>query len=270
MKITITDDFDLKKIENSGQCFRVRELPDGRFRFVTGTDILYILPLVECDYEVSCDEREWQEIWNPYFDLSRNYKEIRGMVPPEDEFMGTAAGEGTGIRILKQDPWEMLITFIISQRKSIPAIKQSVEMLSERFGTPVETEYEKINLFPTPEQLRAATGDDYKECKLGYRVSYALDAVAAVNENRLDLLALYKADDAGLFDTLKTVKGVGDKVSNCICLFAYGRTAMAPVDTWIAKVIDEHYKGVNPFPAYGEVAGIMQQYAFYHAQIHKK
>jgi N-glycosylase/DNA lyase len=143
-------------------------------------------------------------------------------------------------------------------------------MLSERFGTPVETEYEKINLFPTPEQLRVATGDDYKECKLGYRVSYALDAVSAVNENRLDLEALYGYEDGELFDTLKTVKGVGDKVSNCICLFAYGRTAMAPVDTWIAKVIDEHYKGVNPFPAYGEVAGIMQQYAFYHAQIHKK
>jgi N-glycosylase/DNA lyase len=164
----------------------------------------------------------------------------------------------------------MLVTFIISQRKSIPAIQQSVELLAARFGTQVENDYEKLYLFPSPEQLRCATEADFKACKLGYRVSYVEDAVAAIAGKRLDFAALSACGDEELFQALKSVRGVGDKVSNCVCLFAYGRTSLAPVDTWIAKIIESQYHGVNPFPAYGEAAGIMQQYAFYHAQLHKK
>jgi N-glycosylase/DNA lyase len=265
MTITIRDDFDLNKIADSGQCFRVRKFADGLFRFVTRDHILYIKEVAAHTFSISCERLEWQEVWQPYFDLSRDYRAIRQVIPPSDSFMMTAADKGTGIRILRQDPWETLVSFIISQRKSIPAIKRSIELLSEQFGSPIETDYERLFLFPTAAQMQAATHDSLLACKLGYRVSYIESAISLVAGNILDLNAMEHYPDCALFQTLKTIKGVGDKVSNCVCLFAYGRTAMAPVDTWIHKIINDKYSGIDPFPSYGENAGIMQQYAFYYA-----
>ena len=134
MEVHISDLFDLQKITDSGQCFRVVPLPEGTYRFITGGEVLYIRKTSEEHYRVSCDPDTWEHIWCPYFDLSRNYREIRKAIPAEDSFLDLAAQSGAGIRILRQDPWEMLITFIISQRKSIPAIRSVVEMLSRRYG----------------------------------------------------------------------------------------------------------------------------------------
>jgi N-glycosylase/DNA lyase len=268
--ITIRDDFDLNKIADSGQCFRVRKFSDGLFRFVTKDKVLYIKEVTPRHFSISCGHSEWMDVWNPYFDLSRNYSLIRQAIQPSDKYMVTAANEGAGIRILRQDPWETLVTFIISQRKSIPAIKQSIELLSEQFGTSVETEYEHLFLFPTITQIQAATYDNLSACKLGYRTSYIESAISLVGKNIIDLNAIDCYSDLSLFQTLKTIKGVGDKVSNCVCLFAYGRTSLSPIDTWILKIINEKYGGNNPFPAYGENAGIMQQYAFYYALNHKR
>lgn len=270
MEITIKDDFNLNRIAWSGQCFRVREFPDGTYRFVTGSHILYIKETTPHQYDVSCDENEWQNIWWDYFDFGRDYQSIRNNIPAVDSYMKVAATEGSGIRILRQDPWEMLITFIISQRKSIPAIKNSIEMLCSTYGSLVHTDRETLWLFPSAEQLYQASDSRLQDCKLGYRIGYIKDAVAAICEQRIDLSVIAHHDDIALFTELKSIKGVGDKVANCICLFSYGRTSMAPVDTWISKIIDSHYKGINPFPAYGDAAGIMQQYAFFYAQNHKK
>ena len=105
---------------------------------------------------------------------------------------------------------------------------------------------------------------------MGYRVSYIKDAVAKVLSESVDLAVLSALPDADVLNALKTVRGVGDKVAACVCLFSYGRTGVAPVDTWIHKIIVREYGGIDPFPAYGESAGILQQYAFYHAISHKE
>ena len=296
MKIDIADDFDLWKIANCGQAFRVRQFEDGSYRFVTGEHVLYIthkgLSDEECDtegydiegydiegYDFSLKqsmltdkelEKEWAMVWKPYFDLDRNYSSIRSGVNKSDKFLSNACECGKGLRILRQDPWEMLLTFITSQRKSIPAIKSSIEKVCEKYGKKVTTKYETFYLFPTAFDMREASADELKNCGLGYRVDYYFDAIQRVIEKSLDLEILRELDYESLFNGLKIVKGVGDKVSNCICLFAYAKTEAAPVDTWIAKVIDRHYSGINPFPSYGEVAGIMQQYIFYYAQMHKE
>lgn len=138
------------------------------------------------------------------------------------------------------------------------------------YGNLVHTDRETLWLFPSAEQLYQASDSRLQDCKLGYRIGYIRDAVAAVYERRIDLSVIDHHDDIALFTELKSIKGIGDKVANCICLFSYGRTSMAPVDTWISKIIDIHYKGINPFPAYGDAVGIMQQYAFFYAQNHKK
>ncbi|HKM35940.1 MAG TPA: DNA glycosylase [Lachnospiraceae bacterium] len=270
MQVSINDDFDLKKVALSGQCFRVREFENGMFRFISTDKILYIRKTESHFYEVSCDSYTWKTFWTNYFDLDRCYSNIRSSIPTSDPYMITSASEGNGIRILRQDPWEMLITFIISQRKTIPAIKQSVELLASKYGTPITTEYETIHSFPDCDALAFATDADLNECKLGYRTSYVKDAISLVYSNKINLSDLCSLSDFSLFEMLKIIKGVGDKVSNCVCLFAYGRTALAPIDVWIKRTIDNQYNGISPFPQYGENAGIMQQYIFYYNQIHKK
>lgn len=163
----------------------------------------------------------------------------------------------------------MLISFIISQRKSIPAISKSIELICERFGSPIITEKRTIYSFPRPIDLAKATIEELDECKLGYRSAYVKKAAEDVASGKMDMSAMTQLSDEDLFETLKSFYGVGDKVANCVALFAYSRTSLAPIDTWIKKVIETEYAGKNPFPAYGDIAGIIQQYIFYYAQMHK-
>lgn len=269
MEVHIPDLFDLQKITDSGQCFRVAPLPGDTYRFITGEQVLYIRKVSEETYQISCDQDTWEHVWSPYFDLGRNYRDIRRAIPPEDTFLDLAAQAGAGIRILRQDPWEMLVTFIISQRKSIPAIRSVVELLSKRYGTRIQTPSETLYTFPTALQMKDACPEDYIACKAGYRAPYLCDAVGQVLSGRLDLTGIAALPDEELISALEGVKGVGVKVANCVALFAYGRTACAPVDTWIKKIIRQAYQGQNPFDRYGDTAGIMQQYFFYYAQNHK-
>jgi N-glycosylase/DNA lyase len=268
MTISINDDFDLDKIIGSGQCFRPCKICDfpKTYRFVYGTHILYIIQTDKNTYDISCTEDEWNNIWNTYFDLSRNYGDIRKSIPTNDTYMFESAVDGKGIRILRQDKWEMLISFIISQRKSIPAIRSCIEKLCSKYGTKLSTDKEDIFLFPTAQQLMNASENDLAACGLGYRVGYILDAVRKVYFKEIDLEEIDNLSDEDLFNELTCVRGVGKKVANCIMLFAYNRIGRAPVDVWIARVIDEFYDGKDPFDMYGENAGIMQQYVFYHIQ----
>lgn len=269
MEVQISDLFDLRKIADSGQCFRAIPRPGGVYRFITGSRVLYIRELSPHLYDVSCSREEWDRVWRPYFDLDRSYRDIGRRIPAKDSFLSRAAQAGAGIRILRQDPWETLITFILSQRKSIPAIRSMVELLSTRYGTKLSTPFETLYTFPSALQLKEARREDYLACKAGYRAPYLCDAVEQVLSGGLDLEGIAALPDGELITALEGVKGVGIKVANCVALFAYGRTACAPVDTWIKKVIEQEYRGRDPFKRYGDAAGIMQQYFFYYAQNHK-
>ena len=264
MQIKIQDDFDPEKIAVSGQCFRAKAIDAGLFRFVTGDHVIYMKETGEHEFAVSCTDKEWKEIWMPYFDLNRSYSSLYYAERGKHDYVRKAMDCGRGIRILRQDPWEMLVTFIISQRKSIPAIAGSVEALAKKYGHPIETDYEIIYSFPTPEEMMHATVDELKECSLGYRAPYIYDAVRRVNSGTLDLKAIADYEDEELCDELMTVHGVGKKVANCVCLFGYGRMARVPVDVWISKAVDEDCCGENPFVLFADNAGIIQQYIFYY------
>lgn len=270
MKIKIKDDFDLIKIINSGQCFRNIELEKNFYRFITNEEILYIKKENEETYELSCDEKTWEKIWKNYFDIERNYKEIRKTIPKDDTFLIKSAESGKGIRILKQDPWEMIITFITSQRKSIPAIRTAIEKLCKLSGTKKETKYETLYTFPTIEQLSKLSIQELETCGLGYRAPYIYKTTKMIQNGEINLKELHSYDDEKLIEKLKTLYGVGIKVANCVALFAYNRIGLAPIDVWIDRIIKNEYKGKNPFPTYGKTAGIMQQYMFYHMQVNKK
>lgn len=261
MIIKLNDDFDLNKIIYSGQCFRPYET-DGHYFFVYKEHILEIYELEKGNYNVSCSKDEWNDIWINYFDLSTTYSTIRDKLSEHDEYLRVCTKEGEGIRILKQDKWEMLISFIISQRKSIPAIRSCIEKICVKYGKKLDC---GIYTFPLPSELAKADEEDLKGCGLGYRVPYVIDAARKINDGQLDLDEIDLLDDNALFEKLKEIKGVGDKVANCVELFGYHRIERAPVDTWINKVINEQYGGSNPFSNM-KWAGIAQQYIFYYAQ----
>ncbi len=264
MIIKITDDFDLDKISASGQCFRTRRFTDGGYRFISTDRVLYIRNTGKNEYAVSCGGSDWQDVWYPYFDLARNYGRIRQKERGKNAFADQAMACGKGIRILRQDPWETLLTFLLSQRKNIPAIAKAVEALCAAWGHPVATEYETLYSFPAPAEMAGVTETALRGCGLGYRAPYVLDAVERVSEGSLDLTALASLSDGELLTQLKSIRGVGKKVSNCVALFAYGRMDCVPVDVWISRAIEEDCGGNSPFSLYPGDAGIVQQYIFFY------
>ncbi|MCI8312936.1 MAG: DNA-3-methyladenine glycosylase 2 family protein [Lachnospiraceae bacterium] len=268
MQIEIQDDFDLKKISISGQCFRVKCFEGERYRFISGDKVIYIQQVKPQTFSVSATMEEWEEIWRPYFDLDRCYCDIFNKECKKHPFVHKAMLYGQGLRILRQEPWEMLITFILSQRKNIPAISKSVEMLSSRYGHRIETEYETLYSFPSPQELSRASVEELKECSLGYRAQYVFDAIWQVLTGKLDLDVLFTYEDERLLEELQKMHGIGKKVANCIALFAYGRMACVPIDVWISRAIEEDCKGESPFPLFKENAGIIQQYVFYYERHH--
>lgn len=271
--VLVKDDFDLEKIRQSGQCFRVRELADGWYRFITGAEVLYIRKDGETPgrYDISCTNEAWEQIWRPYFDFPRSYAAVRRRIKktgadaglPEEvlSFVDGAVKSGRGLRILRQDPWEMMITFILSQRKSIPAIRTAVEALCTKFGRPLA---DGIYAFPEPEALYQAEPGALSSCGLGYRAPYVRDAARRVYTGEIDPCRLSKLSDEALYETLMAGHGVGKKVASCIMLFGYGRLSMVPVDVWIERAIRDGFSGRDFFPVYGKDAGIVQQYIFYY------
>lgn len=190
MTVTIPGDFDLQKIAASGQAFRIAQTPQG-WRFLAGDKLLYLQPGSGDTYTASCTPEEWQGFWHRYFDLNRNYAAIRAAVPKQDAYLCAAARAGAGIRILRQDAWEMLVTFIISQRKNIPAIQACVETLCTRYGAPLlQPGGNVLYAFPTAQALAAAGEQALRDCALGYRAPYVLAAAQAVAAGALDLAAL--------------------------------------------------------------------------------
>ena len=252
--------FSIGQIANSGQVFRLTQQEDGTFVLCAGAERLDIAVEQDGAVTFSCDQEAFDGRWRSYFDMDTDYAGAMESIPEEDGFLRMAAASGAGLRILRQDPWEMLITFIISQRKSIPAIRTSVERLCALCGRDMGSWY----AFPTAEEIAACTMDELRSCGVGYRAKYISET--AKRCIGCDLHTLDHLDDEALLDALMAFPGVGVKVAHCVMLFGYHRFGAAPVDVWIQRVIDQHYGGVNPFPRYGNIAGLYQQYMFYYRQ----
>ncbi len=231
--------------------------------------VVFIEKTGEGEYEFSCSPEEFFSLWHDYFDLGTDYDYFRSKVPSNDSFLQEAIKVGGGIRILKQDPWEMLITFIISQRKNIPAIIKAVETLSQLCGTPIKSSDGQILAygFPSPEALSRLSLEDLTACSLGYRAKYIYQATRAVVSGEFSLEAGREMSDEQLKTHLLKVTGVGEKVANCVMLFGFYRIGAFPVDVWIDRVISNEYNGNFPLELYQGFAGVIQQYMFYYGRI---
>ncbi len=269
MIIRHLEHFDPEAIAQSGQCFRMRAVAPGRVWVIHRSKYLCVDSLGDDTFGFHCPEEEFREIWHGYFDLSTDYGAFLGAVDGGDAYLLRAAQLGRGLRILRQDPWEVLISFILSQRKSIPAIRDGIEKLCRRFGSPFLCNGREERAFPTPEALAEASMEELLSCSLGYRAPYIKAAALSAASGETDLAAMGELDDEPLIKRLLSLYGVGIKVASCVMLFGYHRLDLAPVDVWIQRVIDLQYGGVSPFPRYAGFAGVMQQYMFYD-QIEKK
>jgi len=266
---------DLREIANSGQCFRWRDAGDGKYLVIAGNKFTY-MQVYEKDGEyfldIDCNKNEFESFWKEYLDLNTSYTEIQDRIMKKDKFLKLAADNRAGIRILNQGAWEMLITFIISQRKNIPAITSCVEALCKLCGDKIgeDNNGDVIYAFPTPVQIAGLSMDELNSCSLGYRSKYIKRAAEDVLSGTINLDEIKKLDDDKLHERLCEIYGVGIKVANCVVLFGYHRLNAFPIDVWIERVLAEHYPDGFPFKRYAPYCGVMQQYLFsYYRDIHK-
>lgn len=258
-------DFNLKKIAESGQCFRMNPNATGGYTLVALGRVLRLRETPQ-GCELDCSQAEFDALWRDYFDLERDYAGIRASVDPDDAFLNRACDYGRGIRMLRQDPWEMLITFILSQRKNIPAIRYCVEALCSRYGEPIESAGERFFAFPSAERLAEQDERCLMDCSLGYRAKYVSAAARLVAGGALDLTQIANLSDDELMQALLTVPGVGEKVANCVLLFGYHRLGRFPRDVWINRIVEHEYGGAFPLERYPGIAGALQQYMFFYVR----
>ena len=257
-------DFDLDQIARSGQCFRFRPLGERHYALVAGGRYLEVSQQGQT-VRFDCPEDEFEAVWRPYFDLDADYGRYKNAVAKRDKYLQSAVAAAGGLRILRQELWETIVCFIISQQNNIARITKCVENLCLLFG---ETCYNKskqvYNAFPSAERLAACTADELAPIRLGYRAKYIVAAARQVASCEVDLDAVRRMDYAHAKAELMRLTGVGVKVAECICLFALHHIDAFPIDTHIRQMLDAHYPKGFPLRRYKGFAGVMQQYTFYY------
>ncbi|WP_297992940.1 DNA-3-methyladenine glycosylase [uncultured Clostridium sp.] len=281
-------DFNIKQILECGQCFRWEMITDTNYIVVAYRRVIEIIQEDSTVTILNTNINDFNEIWKDYFDLNVNYEEVK-IELSKDELLKKSVEFGYGIRILNQDPFEILISFIISARNSIPSIMKTIKKISERWGDKIEYKGNTYYAFPTPNQLKDVTLEEIKETGASFRSKYIVDTISKVNavieaksngtldeelkQFDLDYIKSLPVDEC--HKALQNFMGVGAKVADCIMLFSMGKHSAFPVDVWIKRAMIHFYLApdvslnkIRVFgrEKFGELAGLAQQYLFYYAR----
>ena len=270
--------FKVKDIFDCGQCFRWNEENDGSYTGIFGRNVLNVKESGEdIVFEGICDGNI-EEVCKNYFDLDRNYEEIKRNLSNVDENLKEAIKYGGGIRILNQDLWEMIISFIISANNNIPRIKGIIDRISAKYGQKIEFRGKEFYTFPTVEELSKASKQDFRDLGAGFRDKYIYETTLMINNKIVSLEELQSEKNTKkVREKLLTLCGVGPKVADCILLFSsLKRFDVFPIDVWVRRVMNDLYihnedeKKVSKaqiekiaVEKFGELEGIAQQYLFY-------
>lgn len=259
------NDFVLQHTFDCGQCFRWEQAKDGSYIGIAGGKVLKAQQQ-GAETILSCSRADFDIFWKKYLDLDRDYSEIKRSVSI-NPLMEEAVSYGGGIRILHQEFFETLISFIISQRSSIPKIKSCVKKLCELYGDAVEFDGQIFHAFPDAERLSSLSENDLRALGVGYRAPYIMDACQRVCEGTLDVKMLETSETPIAREKLMQIKGVGDKVCDCVLLFSLGKFDLFPSDVWIKRVMAEQFASVDAKSTgeniFGQYSGFAQQYLFY-------
>ena len=277
-KIENIKSFELADIFDCGQCFRWNKQEDGSYTGIFRKNVINVQKQKNTIIFKGICDGEIKEIVEDYFDLKRNYEEIKNKLSQIDENVKTSIEYGQGIRILNQDLWEMIISYIISANNNIPRIKGIIERLSKTYGQEIEWNGEKYYTFPTPEELKDVTVDDYRKLGVGFRDIRLYETVHMILDKKVNLEEMQNnSNTLEVREQLLTLSGVGPKVADCILLFStLKRFEVFPIDVWVRRVMNELYiknedetkvnkKEIEKLAhaKFGNLAGIAQQYLFY-------
>ena len=270
------DSFVISQTLECGQCFRFNCIGPENYVVIAFGKVLNIYQIGDSIIFSNTTEDDFKNIWCRYFDFDRNYSEIKKSISENDEILTKAVEYAPGIRILNQERFECLISFIISQNNRIPMIKKVIENISRKYGKYIDT-FEDVEYyaFPTQEELAQADEAGLMECKTGFRAKYIIDAVSRVLNGEIKLDADGMSTDE-LRNMLMTIKGVGPKVADCTMMFSFGRCETFPTDVWVKRIMSELYFGGREASVkeihqkadecFGEYAGYAQQYLFNYAR----
>ncbi len=274
-------DFHPDHTFDNGQCFRWNREDDGSYTGVAFGRAVNINCIDGSIILNNVTRKDFQDIWKDYLDLGRDYGEIKQALSRKDPAMERAIRYGYGMRILKQDKWETLISFILSQNNNIARIKKCVEGLCSAHGSPIGIYRDVMRYsFPAPEVLAELRVEDLDLCRLGYRAKYVIETakqIAADGGRSLERMEHAPYEEA--YEYLLGLSGVGPKVANCILLFSMGKRESFPLDVWIKRVMHQVYgieegnlKRMREYAEehFGQFGGIAQQYLFYYARENKK
>ena len=274
-KIEGVKDFNTDHIFDCGQCFRWQRQEDGSY---IGPAMGRVVKISYADRQLiidNCGKEDFENIWKKYLDLDTDYGLIKEKLSAEDQIMQAASEYGYGIRILRQDFWETVVSFIISQNNNIPRIKGCIESICEKFGEHAG-EYGGKAFFsiPSPSTLASLSSEDLAPCRLGYRAPYLVKmAQQFVDRGGPDVVEAELKNAEDPIQALQQFCGIGPKVAACISLFGLGRMDAFPIDVWMRRVMNRLYdideKDVKAMKDYakkhfGENGGIAQQYLFYY------
>ncbi len=268
--------FKVKDIFECGQCFRWNEEPDGSYTGIFGHNVLNVKEEKDIVITGICNG-DIEDICKNYFDLDRNYEEIKETLSLIDDNMQESIKYGEGIRILNQDLWEMIISFIISANNNIPRIKGIIERMSAKYGQEIKFRGTSYYTFPAIDELSQASVKDLKDLGLGFRDRYVYETTKKIKEGKINLENLKQEPTNEVRKQLLTLTGVGPKVADCIMLFStLKRFDVFPVDVWVRRVMNDLYihnedetkvnkKQIQEIARdkFGALEGIAQQYLFY-------
>ena len=271
--------FNLKDIFECGQCFRWNKQDDESYTGIWKENVVNVKKDGQ-DYVFTgiCKNENLEKEIHKYFDLGRDYEQIKEKLSKKDKYMKTSITYGKGIRILNQDLWETIISFIISANNNIPRIKGIIERLSKAYGNKIEWNGKEYYTFPTPEELKYVTVKNYRDLGLGFRDVRLYETTKMILEGKVDLEKLEKNSNTDeIREELLTLSGVGPKVADCILLFSdLKRLEVFPIDVWVRRVMNDLYikekdetkvnkKQIEKLAKekFGNLAGLAQQYLFY-------
>ena len=256
--------FHIGQICISGQCFRMEHKGGDTYAVTAGGRYLEAVQFgEECTFY--CTEEEFDCFWKHYFDLEADYGAYIESIDDRDVYLKSAAALGSGIRILRQDLWEMTVSFLISQQNNITRIRRCISNICEKYGEKREDAAGNIYYdFPRPEALAPLEEDALKKCNLGYRSKYVVRTARSVVSGEVDLGHIQKLSYPLAKEELLRLYGVGEKVADCICLFGLHHLDAFPVDTHISQALKAHYQKGFPKRRYKGYRGVMQQYIFYY------
>lgn len=276
--ITDVDSFELRDIFECGQCFRWNAKDDGSYTGVIKNGVINVKKINnDVIFEGICNGNI-ADICRDYFDLNRDYNKIKTILSNVDEYLKESIEYGAGIRILNQDLWEMIISFIISANNNIPRIKGIIEKMSQKYGNKIVWKGKDYYIFPTIKQLSSASKDDLRALGMGFRDTYIFNTTNTIASGDINLEELHNEKDTSkVREKLLTLSGVGPKVADCILLFStLKRFDVFPIDVWVRRVMNDLYiknedetkvskKEIEKLAKekYGDLEGIAQQYLFY-------